>query len=404
MNILKNNVKWKNDIVEYGFLLLLLFYNSTYTVFQHIFSNYKSLLGVVGYILFGLAAASLIIRIRRVPRMVWVIIWMLLAAIIYSCIYSENLIHLRIIFSFPNVRKIWIVMLLFSVVNDPRKMLDYLRFISYPIILVNIYGVFSGAYSDALTGRYIYYMGFSYGILIWVTINIQHIFVDAGSVVNKICNSIFAVFICFILAFYGSRGAVLSLMIFVIFCFLKYFSGKRKITIISILSVAAIVIYQFWDLILGGLVSVTEKIGINSRNLYLLQESLLKSDTHRSNTVYKYCMELIRSHPLVGRGIGADRVVGGGVDFYAHNLMLELCADFGVLIGAAIFIWILWMGYKMLIRCEDRSWVKLYSPFFVTSFVHLMFSSSLYLVYEFWIAIAVYYACRTQLRKEGKDS
>lgn len=386
---------------DYGILLLLLLYNNTYTVLQHVFSNNKGPLGILGYLFFALAVLAVFKSIKRVPNRIWGIVFLIAVAILYSSFYESNIIYLQSIFSLVRLRTVWILLLLTSVVSRPDKLLIGLRMIAYPIILLNVYGVFNGSYSDAMTGRFTQYMGFSYQILIWIAIIIQYLFTEHASGASRVFNTVFAVFSCSMLTFYGSRGAVLSLLVFIAFCFLKYFNKNKKMLFATVLTLAGVVVYQFWDLIFAGIIYVTQRIGITSRNLYLIQSSLLSSDTHRSETVYKYSYELIREHPLIGSGIGADRVAGGGSEYYAHNIILELCVDFGVIIGIAILVWIVLKGIKMLKDCNDNDWVKLFAPYYVTSITHLLVSSSVYINPEFWIAVGIYYACRESIRRKG---
>lgn len=393
--------KIKDHFFDYGVLLLLLLYNNTYTVIHHLFSNNKGFLGVIGYLLFALAVLSIFRRIKRVPNRIWGVIFVLALAIIYSCFYESNIIYLQSIFSLVKLRSVWILFLLASIVSHPDELLVGLRMIAYPIILLNVYGVFNGAYSDDITGRFTLYMGFSYQILIWIAIIMQYLFTESASAVSRAINTAFAVFSCFMLAFYGSRGAVLSLLVFIAFCFLKYFKRSKKALFATFFSLLGLIVYLFWDFLFLGFIYATQKIGITSRNLYLLQSSLLSSDTNRSETVYKFSYDLIKAHPIIGSGIGADRVAGGGTEYYAHNIILELCVDFGVIIGIVILVWIVLRGIKMLKDCNDNDWIKLFAPYYVTSIIHLFVSSSVYISPEFWIAVGIYYACRASIRRKG---
>ncbi len=69
--------------------------------------------------------------------------------------------------------------------------------------------------------------------------------------------------------------------------------------------------------------------GIRSRSIQLF----LRDDVYLSgrDKIYDSVIEEISNNPILGIGLAGDRrIIGGG---YAHNIFIEILANFGIVIG-----------------------------------------------------------------------
>ena len=117
-----------------------------------------------------------------------------------------------------------------------------------------------------------------------------------------------------------------------------------------------------------------------SRNFRLLSEGSLGYDSGRF-PIWQACFDAILQHPLLGNGSQGDRAVSLnqlGEASYAHNIVIELCVDFGVIAGVLIYLWLLYIGFRMLFRCQNRDWRALFLPFYVFSMIQLFLSGTFY--------------------------
>lgn len=377
----------KTVIVNFVFMLLLCL-NESSAVISHLIS--ETLYSLITYSISLIAIVTFLFSIDRLPKKCWLVILVVILAVGYSFIYIENIKYILEIFSLTKFRTVWLISLLFGIQKEPRKTRNILYKCAYIILALNIYGLFEGAY-DRVDSNAINYMGFGYTCAIWWAIITSSIYIDDKILLKKVFEVLTSVFVGVIVIFYGSRGAVLSMLVFLLFCFIRYYSKGKKVQLCVIFGTITAMFYFFWNQIFSIIIGLSGAIGITSRNLMLIQSSLISQDTHRFDTVYAYSIDLIKKNFLIGNGIGADRVIGGGSQYYSHNIILELCVNFGIIIGAILFIYLAYIGFKMLIISNDLDWVSYFAPFYIITMVRLMVSSSLYLVSEFWTFLFIYY-------------
>jgi hypothetical protein len=171
----------------------------------------------------------------------------------------------------------------------------------------------------------------------------------------------------------GSRGAVLCIIVFVFLKFIRLnirFYYQKFLANFSIFC-AGLLGFAFLDRILKVLNNILMGFGIRSRSISLfLKGEIYLSGRHK---IYRVLIDKISENPILGIGIGGDRqVIGGG---YAHNIFLELLADFGVIVGSLVGVAILiFIVIALFIKDQEKRnmmiiWTSL-------GFVHLMVSSS----------------------------
>jgi hypothetical protein len=107
---------------------------------------------------------------------------------------------------------------------------------------------------------------------------------------------------------------------------------------------------------------------------------------------------IINQRPFLGNGIGADNYFLGGYNTKIHNGYLELILNFGYIFGGLLLMLIVFMGISMLFFCKDKEWKMLFGIFYVISIPKLMISYSIYLNYELFASIAIFF-CYLRSRK-----
>ena len=116
--------------------------------------------------------------------------------------------------------------------------------------------------------------------------------------------------------------------------------------------------------------------------------------------IYRACLNSIAEHPFLGVGACGDRVVTVSHD-YAHNIILELCVEYGVIIGGLIYLFLLYIGFRMLFKCKDRAWRALFLPFYVFSMVELFFSGTFLQSGHLLASVVIYFAYSACNQRKG---
>ncbi|SOC38403.1 O-antigen ligase family protein [Ureibacillus acetophenoni] len=183
----------------------------------------------------------------------------------------------------------------------------------------------------------------------------------------------------------GSRGAVLCAAVFIVLKLIKPAAQFRlsRVRMYLIFAVTTISIFIFINLqsLLLLLYNWLLQFGLNSRSLTLF----LSGEVYLSgrDDLYEKVISAIYDHPLVGIGIAGDRRVLDGLGVYAHNIFLELLANFGVFIGLFIIFFLLFLIIRMFFIKEDLSY-NLLIIWFSLGFVSLFVSGSYLTDLSFW--------------------
>lgn len=189
----------------------------------------------------------------------------------------------------------------------------------------------------------------------------------------------------FIMLSLGSRGPFLCLGAFValrLFRVPRRFTAAQFISRFLLLILGIIGILSFKD-VLRSIAHVLQSFGIKSRSISLF----LRSTVHLSGRDRLYEMvgtELLRK-PIMGLGLAGDRSVIGG---YVHNLFLEVLAHFGVIAGALVVIFLIFLIFRGLLT-NDASEYEMMTIWFGLGFMPLMVSGSYLTSINFWILLGL---------------
>ena len=169
----------------------------------------------------------------------------------------------------------------------------------------------------------------------------------------------------------GARGAIVSGLASILIYYLFFIKKSLKIQFTVLILGATIIPLLFikFNNILLWISDILDTIGIESRTINaILAESFFYESGRDSirATLYNVLN-------LFGHGMAGERVVTGGS--YSHNLFLSLICDFGIIIGAGIGVFIVFLIIKALMHAPDKTKILL-CALLSTGFFRLMFSGS----------------------------
>lgn len=276
-----------------------------------------------------------------------------------------------------------------SVITDFSELRRQLLKISYMVAIivgVLLIWIFTGRISSFNNGTYS--MGFGYACQVPTMCMI----LEAAK--NRSITSLIgtAVLLVAIIAF-GSRGPLLGILLFALFWSIRYLMRLRRYILCIIVVSAVILLFFCYKDLLLLLADVFETMGIQSRTIRLMTMDTVH--TAGRDELYDALLPLIAEKPFAVRGINAEWNVIG---IYAHNIVIELLYQGGLIVGGAAIIYILIKILKTLIVKEETDWSALCLMFLFASVPQLMVSSSLWICHGFWIWLAILgnsvYACK----------
>ena len=141
--------------------------------------------------------------------------------------------------------------------------------------------------------------------------------------------------------FGGSRGSVLTILVYVLaHVFKKMVLDRNLSTKIIYIFLSVLVAYLFLkhsaDL-LEGVSALLKRLNINSRTVDFLAAKDILNDTNR-NIKMETCFNSWRNMPLLGYGLLGDRQFLNGT--YVHNFAIETITDFGFFVGSIVIVYI----------------------------------------------------------------
>ncbi|MFT3952388.1 MAG: O-antigen ligase family protein [Oscillospiraceae bacterium] len=187
---------------------------------------------------------------------------------------------------------------------------------------------------------------------------------------------------------YGNRSSLLIVVI--CFCFLYLIMGRKKNRVIFFLFfVFAVILLSLLIAsdFLTGINQSLQSFGISSRTLTLMTsgvETLV--DNNGRSIIWQNCGDAILQRPWTGYGIGGDRnlfLLGNGFigrlgGVYAHNFILEIILDFGLIIGSGFLLVIFGCVYKVLRNKARWELRNLFFALIISTAIKLFFSASIW--------------------------
>lgn len=268
--------------------------------------------------------------------------------------FSNNPVYLLFVFSLP-------AYIFMRYVTDYDLMFDICRVFSVAAVFCSLGSFILMFLRDTQPE----YMSFSYN-LVFSTIFSAICFFEK----KKILSLIAAITGGIMIFLAGARGPLVCVLCSLIGYFLiSKISAAKKILLVFFLLTGGLIVLLLWTPLLTMLKGSAESIGISSRTIDLLLEGDIFSDSSRGEIQQK----IIEGFSLLGSGLYGDRALGE--DHYAHNLVIELLAQWGYLIGSVLFAALGVLFFKGF-RAKNFSLRMLILVFFSSGFVKLMFSGS----------------------------
>lgn len=322
-------------------------------------------------ILFILIAFNIWIIAKRIRlRVVFVIYGIILVVIVSMIVAGTNTIYLYETlntFSFT----VFPIVIVIGCISDFSVLIDQLITIAIIAILLSMV-VLILMVSSGYTS---YYMGFANSLIIPVIMMLYK---------WKDSKKIWALFMAgagsIAIIALGSRGALLCIIVYWLIVLLENStSDKGRVKFFLILAIFSFLIINL-ETILTLINDLFTSLGITSRTL-----SLLSTVNNMSGREYIYntIWVEISENPLAIRGIAGEYSVTGGV--YAHNFILELLCQFGIVLGGMAVVAVFYFVIKDIIFLK-RSKEKDIMVITLSAAIPLLFvSGSVWINVYFWI-------------------
>lgn len=226
------------------------------------------------------------------------------------------------------------------------------------------------------------YMNISYGVLPWILFSFNN--------KRKIMVFIRMISILFIVVI-GCRGAIFTVFAFyaIYFCFERITLKKLIQLMIGLIAIFLVIIN------LNTIVQITynylKEIGFNSRTLELYLDISVEDGILHYSDREELQMPLIKQINAFGYGIYGDRDITS-THQYAHNIILELLIDFGMLLGGIFCICLLSLminAFASLYRITDKNKRILICVSLSFLCCKYMFSASYLHLPEFWFFLSI---------------
>lgn len=182
----------------------------------------------------------------------------------------------------------------------------------------------------------------------------------------------------------GTRGAMVSVAIAMGMLFIGRAKPIKKIVIVTLLSIAVILILTNLEEVL---LFINQWFGTRGISMPALNKMIrmmsLGIEYNGRNELSSLAIDVFKTSPLWGRGVGYYESVFGG---YTHNMITELLCEVGVIGLLCAMLPILKNFIGIFIGNQEDSEMKSFNSFlFLITIPILMFSSSYWLLPSFWM-------------------
>ncbi len=271
-------------------------------------------------------------------------------------------------------------------IDDTELVLRYLRIsallISFCSFAVIGYSLSKNTYSQSL----------GYHILPAVVISFDALLdKNAKFRILHFINFLFSFFICFMT---GARGPILAVAVFILLRLLFGFGSdiKRQFVVILFAVLVIILLFAYFDEIYNFFSDTAQRFNLSMRVFRKFENGVLFDNSAREK-FYNTSVNILNSSTsnfVFGTGICKDRIllaeqfnnIDNVYGYYPHNLFVELFLQFGVILGALLSVFILYIIFKGLFSKVDREVKNFFLIFIAIGFIPLMFSMSY--VTELW--------------------
>lgn len=214
---------------------------------------------------------------------------------------------------------------------------------------------------------------------------------------NKLLNICIFIFGTLFMIMMGNRGAILCLATYVVVISvwkLSILSLIKKISLVIVVMFATVITVESDLLIIisNFVIPLALKLGFSTRLFDYLSGSISGAfDSGRSSIVLNL-LNAISDNPL-GYGLASDTYFNDGA--YAHNLVIELLVEFGVVFGCVLTVLIIYIitNYLLSLQLGNNN-KELVWIFICSSLVKLMVSGTYLQDPQFFLLIGI---CSSQI-------
>ena len=293
------------------------------------------------------------------------------AVFVLECLFQENP-YLDAYFPkfLITTLPLYFVGVALSEYENEDNVIYHLYILSVVTIIINfIYKVVFGTPMDAIVSQYQGDMDLAYNLL-------PHCCLVAFYARRKPnwYNVTLSVFGVIYLLMLGTRGAALIVLINIAWNLVTGRNSKKVIARILVLFAAVItfVSSSLFDSAVLWLYMMAQKVGLSIR---ILDKILGGSQggTSGRDLLTEKLMASVKEHFLFGTGLCSDRMLVGT---YAHNILVELWVDFGVIIGTVLLAWMAYTFIQSLCKGSNTEEKGLIVTLICASFMKLFLSST----------------------------
>lgn len=318
--------------------------------------------------------------LKRSSFNVWAIIIFILAWFLMTIIiigdYYDYFIEIGRIFLVASAPWIFVA----YAVRDYKLFKKYLNIVALIIvisILANLFVFKTDVFAESSYTQY-----YTYAILPAAIIFCSNLF----DRINAIDLVLVTFSVLFMLAM-GARGPLLCVLLFVLLKLMVNYrlQPKKALLVNTVLIVAGVTLYNYFYQILNFLLGILQNLNLSIRTVTRLIEGTFLEDNAR-NLLSKYSLDLIKDHPLLGVGIGNDRILLASkmqagsmneiIGWYPHNIFLEVVLHFGFVIGGVIILYMVKVIFTAIFQNPDKEAVDIICIFTGVGFFPLLFSGS----------------------------
>ena len=288
---------------------------------------------------------------------------------------------------------------------DAEKLLRNLSFLS---ILILVF--YNEIFVELSTTRYntSIAMGPSYAMYPLLLSGIMHFlfYREKAGAFQKIIYAIDA-FLLISLALKGTRGIIMSLVIFVAFLFVskvldKDRSGNIHALRVVVVGLLAIILMNNLYSILEFFDNVFQEWGLDA---YFLEKILNLNESgdvsNGRSAIYEFVWESIKKNPFLGHGLSTTYYNSGFKYIYPHNMFLQLLYDGGFVLAIPVLL-ALFHLFWFIFKGDDRNEVVFCVFLTAVSLPQTFVSSDIWKNALFWVIIIHSMRYYGKSRKEDK--
>jgi O-antigen ligase len=194
---------------------------------------------------------------------------------------------------------------------------------------------------------------------------------------------------------FGGRGPLFAYICFIslyfVFVWLKDHEVKHKWLKIFGIILGVSILYSSLNSIMQVISNMLSSHGIQSRFFVLFTSGKIADDNGRAWIQTRVINLINQKSVFSGYGPLADSYY---VEYYSHNIVLELALEFGIVFGGMIIVLILVEMLRLLITCKDEEFCILFLVFVACGFIKLFFSSTFWQESLFWMMLAMMFNFR----------